>query len=297
MDSRTIIWINRFSYFGYVGLATVFAISLFGIVFIGGLRVVGWFEFGLIMCVGTGVWSFYNLKNQNPLALLLCKIVTALLLLMHAFLMFKLFKTLLSSSVISGMLESFTFFTQIANAVTTSVFMLWCIILVLRFLLPLDSEIEEKREFPIDLHVYTTAILTALSFGMAALNHLQIDVGGVGLNVKISAGGIVLMGFTGWKVLHYILLAASISLIITSVLRLDEMASKICISVAVIFAMQTPIAMYAAMTSKFAPQFNMKIMMLAPLLLIFAGFVTLFYWLADSFKTLHEIRNMEEVPH
>lgn len=293
MDNRTVIWINRFSYLGYIGLATALGLTLLTM-FLHGFRSVGWFGAVFIMCFVTGVWSFYNLKNQNPLALLLCKIITSLLLLMHVFSMFKLFKALFSSSVISSMLESFTFFTQIANAATTSVFMLWCMFLMLRFLLPLNSEKEETREFAIDLRVYTTAILAALSFGMAALNHLQVDATGVGLNVRISTGGIVLMGFSGWQVLHYILLIASISLIITSALRLDEIASKICIAVVVVFAIQTPIAMYAAITSKFAAQFNSKLTILAPLVLIFAGFVTLFYWLADSFKFIHEIKTMEE---
>ncbi|BBM82783.1 hypothetical protein [Candidatus Uabimicrobium amorphum] len=293
MDNRTIIWIHRFSYLGYISFAVVSALAVLGIFMLPSFRLVGAFEVALILCAVAGVWSFYHLRNENPVALLLCKVIATLLLLAHGWAFLKILRVILTPSVLSNMFQSSEAFFPIANAVSTSIFIFWAIFLMWRFFLHLDSENEEKREFAIDGQVYITAIFTALSFAMAAINHLQIDSAQAALNIRISSGGIVMLGFAGWRVLHYILLFASIVLIITATLRMEKMASMICLSVAVIFVVQTPIAMYAALTSNFVPQLAARMMLLIPLTFIFAGLVIVFYWLADSFLVIHQLKTAE----
>ncbi|WP_372370466.1 hypothetical protein [Candidatus Uabimicrobium sp. HlEnr_7] len=293
LHDRTELWLKRIHYLGFIG----FSLPLITIVFsfcsnYSRMRAsfFGIWEFLILALLVFSVWSFWQLKFKNNTALLACKILLFLLLAMQVFMLY----TIVSKISLSFVFSNFQTFTQIANAVTTSLFIMSVFWVMWRFLLPLDFQDEYPDEYAIDLRAYGIGIFASLSFVCASLNHLQIDPSVTGYRISISSGGIVMYGFLGWRIFHFILLILAAFLAVFSIFRRTEWAGNTCVALKLLFLAMFPFVTYTIFSSKINSDLSSKFMMFTMFTFILVGLVVFFHWLCNSFIFIYNEEHREE---
>ena len=103
----------------------------------------------------------------------------------------------------------------------------------------------------------------------------------MGYRINISATGVVLYGFLGWRIFHYLLLALCCALLLLSLLRLYSLAAKTSYAISLLMVVAIPLTIITSLSSSVG---GFSLMLLMLICAIFSIMITLFYWIGDSFS-------------